>query len=458
MPSKRNQPSITKVMAKPKIRSEKKSKTSFMNPRDNKQNLCNLEAMRIALLEKDFLRWRISNWCTSLSRCHKQWRFQTQKLSWTRKGKSSTRLQHGIWKKSRARRGLFFQAQGENKKVHFATLMDICHLSKNRSWNQKLQKYKGRIVLSGGIVEDDSATYAVFTEQGSSASRMTAAKNTDVIARWPGCDRQTADAVSPDTQIKLEDAPRLLKIPKSECFWCLDTPSTTQMAKNHCEKVKILWYILNGTCTVTHWLACSGKDNSKTLYWNLDGRKYRIGNACSFIGNKGYFCQYLWIISRWTAKIRIWLPCGQIDEKRGYWRNHIISVPCVLGMYSAWMQTEWNSHWTIYEDVWITCYCWSSRKITGMAETSRANSSVVLRYGRTCSKMRWAVLWIGKSIQTRWTWICWRIVRSMITNCLNMLVFGTNWTTWHFYFMVSHQTCKRQSQDWLGHVTNDKQG
>ena len=51
------------------------------------------------------------------------------------------------------------------------------------SWNQKLQKYKGRVVLPGNIVEDDSGAYAVFTEQGSSASQMTAAKIMDVVAR-----------------------------------------------------------------------------------------------------------------------------------------------------------------------------------------------------------------------------------------------------------------------------------
>ena len=46
---------------------------------------------------------------------------------------------------------------------------------------------------------------------------MTAAKVMDVIARLPGCDGQAADSVSAHTQVKLEDAPRLLKITKSEC-------------------------------------------------------------------------------------------------------------------------------------------------------------------------------------------------------------------------------------------------
>ena len=46
---------------------------------------------------------------------------------------------------------------------------------------------------------------------------MTAAKVMDIISRLPGCDGQTADAVSACTQVKMEDAHKLLKIPKSEC-------------------------------------------------------------------------------------------------------------------------------------------------------------------------------------------------------------------------------------------------
>ena len=38
----------------------------------------------------------------------------------------------------------------------------------------------------------------------------------DVLARQPDCDGQAADAVSTYTQVKMEDAPRLLRIPKSQ--------------------------------------------------------------------------------------------------------------------------------------------------------------------------------------------------------------------------------------------------
>ena len=66
-------------------------------------------------------------------------------------------------------------------------------------------------------MKDDSGSHAVLTEQGSSASQMTAAKIMDTISRLPCCDGQAADAVSAFTQVKVEDAPKLLKIPKSEC-------------------------------------------------------------------------------------------------------------------------------------------------------------------------------------------------------------------------------------------------
>ena len=66
-------------------------------------------------------------------------------------------------------------------------------------------------------MKDDSGSYAVFTEQGSSASQVTAAKVMYVISKLPGCAGQAAYAVSAFTQVKMEDAPTLLKIPKSEC-------------------------------------------------------------------------------------------------------------------------------------------------------------------------------------------------------------------------------------------------
>ena len=118
--------------------------------------------------------------------------------------------------KVKSKKQVIDEARTSGATVHFASLMDICHL-KNAELEAKHQKYKGRVVLRGDIVKDNSGSYAVFTEQGSSASQMTAAKIMDIISRLPGCDGQAADAVSAYTQVKMEDAHKLLKIPKSEC-------------------------------------------------------------------------------------------------------------------------------------------------------------------------------------------------------------------------------------------------
>ena len=97
--------------------------------------------------------------------------------------------------KVRSKKQVIDEARTSGTTVHFASLMEICHL-KNAELEAKHQKYKGRVVLRGDIVKDDSGSYAVFTEQGSSASQMTAAKVMDIISRLPGCDGQAADAVS----------------------------------------------------------------------------------------------------------------------------------------------------------------------------------------------------------------------------------------------------------------------
>ena len=59
---------------------------------------------------------------------------------------------------------------------------------------------------------------------------MTAAKVMDIISRLPGCDGQAADAVSAYTQVKMDDAPKLLKKSQIGMSRHLDSSTTTQMA------------------------------------------------------------------------------------------------------------------------------------------------------------------------------------------------------------------------------------
>ena len=148
--------------------------------------------------------------------------------------------------------------------------MDICHL-KNAELEAKHQKYKGRVVLRGDIVKDNSGSYAVFTEQGSSASQMTAAKIMDIISRLPGCDGQAADAVSAYTQVKMEDAHKLLKIPKSEC------PDIWIRLPRH--KRPKSWSSMEDPVVPlerrsSFWQDFNGKGNMRKSYSNMAGRKF----------------------------------------------------------------------------------------------------------------------------------------------------------------------------------------
>ena len=99
-------------------------------------------------------------------------------------------------------------------------------------------------MFRGDIVKDDSGSYAAFTEHGSSASQMTVATVMGVIAILSDCDGQAADAISAYTQVKLEDAPKLLKIPKSQCpdVWIHHIFHDTN-GRNLGQTLEILWYL-----------------------------------------------------------------------------------------------------------------------------------------------------------------------------------------------------------------------
>ena len=88
--------------------------------------------------------------------------------------------------------------------VHFASLMDMS--SEKCRIGGETTKIQRSSCTPRCCCKDNSGSYAVFTEQGSSASHMTATTIMDIISRLPGCDGQAADAVSACTQLKMEDA------------------------------------------------------------------------------------------------------------------------------------------------------------------------------------------------------------------------------------------------------------
>ena len=208
------------------------------------------------------------------------------------------------------------EARTMGAKVHVASLMEICHL-KNAELETKHQEHKLRVVFRGHIVEDDSGSYAVFTEQGSSASQMTAAtKVMDIICRLPGCRGQAADAVSSYTQEKWKVLQNYWKFQNRNVqtigFVYHDTNG-----QNHGPVWKTQSSRLSENCTVILWQDCYGKGNLRKSFWSAVARRFPIGNAYSYTVKKGY--SYLCM---WMTLIR----CGRYLTKKLIWENQHLSL------------------------------------------------------------------------------------------------------------------------------------
>ena len=80
-------------------------------------------------------------------------------------------------------------------------------------------------------MKDDSGSYAVFTEQGASASQMTAAKAMDIKFRLPVCAGQAADTVSAYTQGQNGRCSKIIENSPVGTSRHLDLSITSQMAK-----------------------------------------------------------------------------------------------------------------------------------------------------------------------------------------------------------------------------------
>ena len=229
-----------------------------------------------------------------------------------------------ILTKVKSKKMVIDEARTAGATVHFASLMDICHL-KNAELEAKHQKYKGRVVLRGDIVKDDSGSYTVFTEQGSSASQMTAAKVMDIISRWPGCAGQAADAVSAYTQVKTKFVPQLWKNPKSECpdIWIrLPRHEWPKSWSSMEDPVVPLERNLYG-----HPLA--------GLLWERQFEKILLKHGWEniphweclslYIVIKGYSHLCMWMTSNWQERNKTCIRCENYEIKKSIWENQHLS-------------------------------------------------------------------------------------------------------------------------------------
>ena len=115
-------------------------------------------------------------------------------------------------------------------------------------------------------MKDDSGAHAVFTELGSSASQMTAAKVMDVIDLLPDCDGQAADAVSAYTQVKMEDAQKFSEKFQNRSVQTFGFVYHDTNGQNHGPVWKTQSFLLSGICMVILWQDYYGKGNLRKSY------------------------------------------------------------------------------------------------------------------------------------------------------------------------------------------------
>ena len=173
----------------------------------------------------------------------------------------------------RSKKEVMDDSRTKGAKVHFASLMDRCHL-KNAELETSTKNTKVEL-YSEVILQKTIRGVMQYSLNKGHQHHKSQQQDMDIISRLPGCDGQAADAVSASTQVKMEDAPKLLKIPKSECpdIWIrLPRHKWPKSWSSMEDPVVLLERNLYGHL----WQDYHGKGNLRKSYWNMDGRKFQI--------------------------------------------------------------------------------------------------------------------------------------------------------------------------------------
>ena len=276
----------------------------------------------------------------------------------------------------------------------------------------------------------------------------------DIITRLPACAGQAADAVSAYTQVKEEDAPNSFKIPKSECPDIWNRLPRHQWPKSWSSiEDPVVPFERNLYC---HPLAGLLRERQfEKILLQLGWEK--VSNwECLFVHRQeGLFLSVCVDDIKLTGKKQNIDPMWKVLNKEvdlGEPTSFLDHVH--LGCTQSQFEISKDIVHSYRAIIWIANFRGRNRKTSILWKYSYL--LVVFRQGRTCQEMSGTILWVGKqddsttlqSVYSMHRWpplqrgrneICWRIVKSIISNCSEMLILGTNWKTW--YFMVSEQTC-----------------
>ena len=212
------------------------------------------------------------------------------------------------------------EAKKGGKTAHFASLMDLCHL-KNSKLEPKFQKFKGRVVFRGDSVKNDSGSYAVFTEQGSSALQMTAAKIMDITSRLPGCARQAADAVSAYTHLHSSQNGRSTDVAKNSQIGMYH--DTNGLNRGPVWKSQL--FFLSEICTVIFWLLWERAIRESSFGKRLE-KGFKLGMFTRTTVKKRFILSVSVDDIKWLERNKTLIRCGKYSIKKLIWENQHLSL------------------------------------------------------------------------------------------------------------------------------------
>ena len=274
--------SMERPVAKP-VRSKQNLRVTWkpVNPQDCVWENLYRFIMRTILQEKETIHCSITIWFTNLFSCPKPWKFAQQRQQWTRNGKNWRKFRRGTWQKSEVK----------------------------KRWSMK---------------------------QGRRAQKF--------ISSWisyPDCQGAL------DKQLMQYLFIPRLKWKMLQNYWKIQNRNVQTFGsvyhdtngRSHGPVWKIQSFLLSEIFMVILWQDCDGIGNLRKSYWNVAGRRFPMGNACSYIIKRVILiCVYGWQKIGWKETKHRPTVEGT-DETSGIGRTNIFPRSCILGVYS---KTMWN--------------------------------------------------------------------------------------------------------------------
>ena len=193
-----------------------------------------------------------------------------------------------------------------------------------------------------------------------------------------------------------------------------------------------------------------GKAIWENLIETWMGENSKLGmSLCSTSKRVILICVCGWHKIGWK-ETESWSDVESTQQRSRFGRTNIFLGSCILGLYSTTMPSKQRYCGQLQNHVRIVNFSGRNRKASILSKSSYF--FMVLWHGWSCKEVCGTILWVGKqddsttlqSIYSMHRWpplqrwrneICWRIVTCMLSNCSELFILGTNWTTW--YSMVS---------------------